>query len=101
QRVLLRADLPGRDVLVSEPLDDCEATQPGAALERLEDEQRLQAALDRLTPDHRVVLVLKEIEGWKYDEIADILRVPIGTIRSRLHRARSDVPRQLQQAEDQ
>jgi RNA polymerase sigma-70 factor (ECF subfamily) len=38
-----------------------------------------------------VVLVLKEIEGQKYDEIAAILQVPIGTIRSRLHRARVEL----------
>src|SRR5262249_5738732 len=67
-RVLLRADMPARGETATEPLDDSEASQPGAALERAEGEQRLQAALNRLTPEHRIVLVLKEIDGQKYEE---------------------------------
>ena len=66
-------------------------SRPELAVERAEDVERLQSALNRLTPEHRVVLVLKEIEGQKYDEIAAILQVPIGTIRSRLHRARVEL----------
>ncbi len=89
-RVPLSADLVGRGP-PAEPLDESEAAQPGRGLERYEDIQRLQAALDRLTPEHRVVLVLKEIDGQKYEVIADILDVPIGTVRSRLHRARLEL----------
>jgi RNA polymerase sigma-70 factor (ECF subfamily) len=91
----VRADFAGRFETADEPLDDCADCQPSAALERLEDEQQLQAALNRLTPEHRTVLVLKEIDGHKYEEIADILQVPIGTIRSRLHRARLELRDQL------
>lgn len=95
-RVLLRADLHAQNGVVSEPADCSDASQPGAALERQEDEQRLQIALQRLTPEHRTVLVLKEIDGRKYEEIAEILHVPIGTIRSRLHRARLELRDLLQ-----
>jgi RNA polymerase sigma-70 factor (ECF subfamily) len=49
------------------------------------------AALGRLSPEHRVVLVLKELEGQKYEDIAAVLDVPIGTVRSRLHRARLEL----------
>ena len=47
--------------------------------------------MTRLSHEHREVLVLKDIEGMKYEEIAEILGVPIGTIRSRLHRARLEL----------
>src|SRR3954468_17825791 len=47
----------------------------GAAMERAEDERRLWVALDGLTTEHRTVLVLKEIEGRKYEVIADLLGV--------------------------
>lgn len=74
-----------------EPLDESEGNQPGDAMERREEEARLQAALNRLTSDFKTVLVLKDIEGQSYPEIAEILGVPIGTVRSRLHRARLEL----------
>ena len=46
---------------------------------------------DVLSPEFREVLVLKDMEGRKYEEMADLLEVPIGTIRSRLHRARLEL----------
>ncbi len=74
-----------------EPVDESAYSTPGANLERTEEEAILQAALNRLSPEHRSVLVLKDIDGQKYEEIAEILHVPIGTIRSRLHRARVEL----------
>jgi RNA polymerase sigma-70 factor (ECF subfamily) len=79
-----------------EPLDRSDHNQPGSALARSEDERRIQALLNRLSPEHRVVLVLKDMEGQKYETIAEILQVPIGTIRSRLHRARLELRELLQ-----
>lgn len=74
-----------------EPADVSAFHEPGSRMERTEEETILQEALNRLSPEHRAVLVLKDIEGQRYEEIADILDVPIGTIRSRLHRARVDL----------
>ena len=74
-----------------EPVDPAEYTRPGAALERTEEDGQLMAALARMSTEHRVVLVLKELEGQKYEEIAAVLDVPIGTVRSRLHRARLEL----------
>jgi RNA polymerase sigma-70 factor (ECF subfamily) len=71
-----------------EPLDASEYNQPGNAMLRAEEESRVQKALNQLSPEHKVVLVLKEMEGFKYEAIAEILQVPVGTVRSRLHRAR-------------
>ena len=81
-----------------EPLDESAFSQPGASLERSEEDASLQVALNRLSPEHRAVLVLKDIEGQKYEDIAEILDVPIGTIRSRLHRARLEL-RELLESE--
>ena len=82
---------PGLD-----PVDPSRETRPGTALHRDEDEALLQAALNRLSTEHRTVLVLKDIEGLKYEEIAEILDVPIGTIRSRIHRARLELKELLE-----
>jgi RNA polymerase sigma-70 factor (ECF subfamily) len=82
-----------------DPADPSVASQPTHALEQAEEERRVQQALDRLSPEHRTVLVLKEIEGQKYEMMAEILGVPIGTIRSRLHRARLELRELLSQEE--
>jgi hypothetical protein len=52
---------------------------------------RLSAAIAKLSPEHREVLLMKDIDGLKYEDIAEVLGVPIGTIRSRLHRARLEL----------
>lgn len=52
-------------------------------------------AIDELPENFRIVLVLAEIEGFPYQEIADMLEVPIGTVRSRLSRARSMLQKTL------
>jgi len=81
----------GDDRSATEPVDPSEYTRPGVALERSEEDGQLLAALNRLSPEHRMVLVLKELEGQKYEDIAEVLDVPIGTVRSRLHRARMEL----------
>lgn len=48
----------------------------------------VQMALDRLPPDYRMVVLLADLEGFSYKEIADILEVPVGTVMSRLYRGR-------------
>lgn len=74
-----------------EPDDPSEYVKPGAGLERTEDERRLNAAIAKLSAEHREVLLMKDIDGLKYEDIAEVLGVPIGTIRSRLHRARLEL----------
>ena len=91
KRPLVSLDANGTGEHGLEPHDPSDYVKPGAALERIEEQTKLQAGLARLSPEHREVLVLKEIEGMKYEEIAEVLGVPIGTIRSRLHRARLEL----------
>lgn len=82
-----------------EPADASPTSQPGHYLEMAEEEHRVQEALNRLSPEHRAVLILKDMEGQKYEEMAEILQIPVGTIRSRLHRARVELKEILEKAE--
>ncbi|MDZ4675612.1 MAG: sigma-70 family RNA polymerase sigma factor [Gemmatimonadota bacterium] len=61
---------------------------PAAALTSQLDGEQIAAALDRLPEEYRLAAVLYFVEDLSYQEIADILGVPIGTVRSRLHRGR-------------
>jgi RNA polymerase sigma-70 factor (ECF subfamily) len=98
QRVTLRIDGSGGESC-AEPFDTSELSHPGHALEQAEQGRRVQEALNRLSPEHRAVLILKDIEGQKYETMAQVLQVPIGTIRSRLHRARLELRELLKQDE--
>ncbi len=57
---------------------------------------RVQAALLELPPDLRMAIVLCDIEGQSYSDIADVLRIPEGTVKSRIHRARHAMRERLQ-----
>ena len=67
--------------------------EPPETLTRTESREHLQALLARLSPEHRTVLVLRELEGLAYAEIAAVLDVPEGTVMSRLARARESLVR--------
>ena len=54
----------------------------------IENRMQIEKVLRRLSPEHRTVLVLREIQQLDYDEIASVMQIPIGTVRSRLHVAR-------------
>ena len=69
-----------------EPSDRHEA--PEANLDRHETVSAVRGAIARLPDEFRSVLVLREIDGCDYDQIAELLDLPVGTVRSRLHRAR-------------
>jgi RNA polymerase sigma-70 factor (ECF subfamily) len=51
----------------------------------------VENALRKLTPDQRAVVILADVEDRSYQEIADVLACSIGTVRSRLHRARQQL----------
>jgi RNA polymerase sigma-70 factor (ECF subfamily) len=56
---------------------------------RQADQTLLERAMDRLTPEHREVIVLYELERLAYRDIASVVAIPLGTVMSRLSRARS------------
>lgn len=65
------------------------------ALDHLDVGPAIERAIDRLREPHRGILVLVDVEGHSYDEAAAILDVPLGTVRSRLSRARRMIQRPL------
>ena len=69
---------------------------PAAHAERGELEAALQRAITELPEERRVVVVLRDFEGLSYEEIAAALDLPLGTVRSRLHRARTDLKEKLE-----
>lgn len=78
-----------------EPLD--RGSPAGERLEQEELARQIQAALATLSEEHRAVVSLRDIEGCDYEQIADILEIPVGTVRSRLHRARLQLREQLKE----
>jgi RNA polymerase sigma-70 factor (ECF subfamily) len=72
-----------------------QAPHADALLERMDLARIVQAELANLTTEHRIILVLRDIQGLSYEEIARTLRVELGTVRSRLHRARMEMRARL------
>jgi RNA polymerase sigma-70 factor (ECF subfamily) len=72
-----------------------EGGNPGEQAERSERNLLVQKAIEELEGDYRTVVVLRDIEGFSYEEIADIIERPVGTVRSRLHRARMELKEKL------
>jgi len=70
--------------------------RPDAALERRELEAALGRAIAELPEVRRIVVVLRDVEGLLYEEIAQVLELTLGTVRSRLHRARADLKEKLE-----
>ena len=61
---------------------------PSAALEKREQAEQVVAALGRVEPEYRAVLIMRDVEGFDYQQMADVLDLPLGTLKSRLFRAR-------------
>ncbi|MBT4864820.1 MAG: sigma-70 family RNA polymerase sigma factor [Planctomycetaceae bacterium] len=94
RRMTASVDL-AREQSGEEPTDFHPDSQPSHAIELSERQQMVQTALAELSEEFRTVLVLKEMEGLKYEEIAEIVGCPVGTVRSRIHRARSEMREKL------
>jgi RNA polymerase sigma-70 factor, ECF subfamily len=85
----------------TESIDDMEesiepqdwAPGPEALMNVRELARHTDEALDRLSPAHRAILLLREVEGLSYAQIAEVLQIPKGTVMSRLHHARLKIQR--------
>ena len=89
---LLRREPDGAEALVVPKLQDGD---PFKALDRKELREQIAKAFESLSEKHRAVLLLREVEGLSYDEIARALKIHKGTVMSRLHHARRNLQRVL------
>jgi RNA polymerase sigma-70 factor (ECF subfamily) len=69
------------------PLDELEAREIGVAIEE---------AIARLRPEYRACIIMRHVEGRSYDEIAGILDLPLGTVKTYIHRARAELRESLE-----
>jgi RNA polymerase sigma-70 factor, ECF subfamily len=70
--------------------------EPVASLVSRETQMSVRAALEQLDEERRIVVLMRDFDGMDYAEIATTLGIPVGTVRSRLHRARMDLRKALQ-----
>jgi len=94
---------PGKDVEV----DDAEYFESGGGLREIETPENalfgaelkavVERAIDELPEDLRTAITLREFEGLSYEDIADIMNCPVGTVRSRIFRAREAIDTQVRQ----
>lgn len=64
------------------PLDEVEARELGSAIEQ---------AIARLRPEYRACIMLRHVQGFSYEEIAETLELPLGTVKTYIHRARNEL----------
>jgi len=76
------------------------AESPESYAERIELGRALQQAIDQLPPEQRTIVILSDMQGFTYDEIAEATGVSLGTVKSRLSRARAKLRDYLQEQEE-
>ena len=88
QTVSLNAENDDGEKLLPDLPDPSDRNHPEKAALAAEKREMLYAALNRLTPEHREMILLRDINGYTYEEISDMLGLESGTVKSRLFRAR-------------
>jgi RNA polymerase sigma-70 factor (ECF subfamily) len=78
----------------ADPLHDPEPG-PLEILEQQEIREKVQLALNQLDPEDAAVILLRDLQDVSYNEVADVLEIPVGTVKSRLHRARQALKSRL------
>jgi len=88
-----RRDIEGDERVAR--LEDHETVRPDDAVADRQQAAMVQEAINELAEEHRAVVVLRDMEDLSYDEISDITGLPLGTVKSRIHRARSALAKRL------
>jgi RNA polymerase sigma-70 factor (ECF subfamily) len=78
-------------------LSQAAASGPEASLVAKETKELIWEGLDRLSADMRMVIILRDLQGKSYEEVAEILRLPLGTVKSRVNRARLQLAQVLRE----
>ena len=82
------------------PIEDQQIPGPSNEIEQVDNQLSVERLLAELTPIHRAVIVLREIQGLDYEQIANVLDVPVGTVRSRLSNARTQLKRLVEKSDE-
>ena len=90
-----------RDVDAGQLAPVAQTTSPIAALEQRDRVDLLKKALDQLPPTLRSAVLLRDIQELSYQEIADRLHLPEGTVKSRINRGRTELARQIRRLRDE
>ncbi len=89
------ADRPGGGEDLEMSLPDQRLADPYQQAKSHEIGERVRQAIDELTPDHKVVILLREVEGLSYEDISRVMQCSKGTVMSRLHYARKKLQSKL------
>ena len=90
QNFSLDSDLEGEEGSWKQQFADTDDT-PEESVLRKEDKSEIAQALDTLSPEHKIVIVLREMQGLSYEEIAESTGMTLGTVKSRISRARNQL----------
>lgn len=93
--VSLDAPVEGDAGQITRELEDVSLAGPSGSLETAELQRHVHRAIQELSPKLRAVVVLYELQGLSYEEIAEVLRCPLGTVKSRLFNARMELKERL------
>ncbi|MDQ6718773.1 MAG: sigma-70 family RNA polymerase sigma factor, partial [Gemmatimonadota bacterium] len=64
---------------------------PLQALESKELGEQIERAIGKLRPEYKACILLRHVEDYSYDEIAEIVKLPLGTVKTYIHRARAEL----------
>ena len=91
----LDADVPGTEGLNMYSQIAADGDLPEEEVERMETQQRIQYEISRLPDKYRSIIILRYIEELPLQEIGDILELPLGTVKTRVHRGRAALRKQM------
>lgn len=96
----LRPDLLKEESVAALPASGADGRLDGTSEQALHDDfdPQVRAAIESLSPAHRAVVALVDLDDLTYQEAADVLGVPVGTVMSRLHRARRKIRARLEES---
>lgn len=94
QSYSLEEEMEGEDGSMQRQIADTGDTPEGSIL-RAEQKKEILAALDMLSAEHRAVIILRDVKGFSYEEIAEIAGVSLGTVKSRISRARNQLKKEI------